>query len=55
MFDLNKNSSFLKNIYVLIILKISNHLSLQISHLSIYVNLLIIYIYIYIKKADINA
>lgn len=55
MFDLNKNSSFLKNIYVLIILKISNHLSFQISHLSIYVNLLIIYIYIYIKKTDINA
>lgn len=55
IFDLNKNSSFMKNIYVLIILKISNHLSFQISHLSIYVNLLIIYIFIYIKKTDINA
>ena len=55
IFDLNKNSSFMKNIYVLIILKISNHLSFQISHLSIYVNLLIIYIFIYIKKTNINA
>ena len=55
MFDLNKNSAFMKNMYVLIILKISNHLSFQISHLSIYVIMLIIYIYIYIKKTDINA
>lgn len=48
MLDLNKNSAFMKNIYVLIILKISNHLSFQISHLSIYVIMLIIYIYTFI-------
>ena len=36
----------MKNIYVLNILKINNHLPFKISHLSIYVNLLIIYIYI---------
>ena len=48
--DLNKDSAFLKNIYVLNILKINNHLPFRISHLSIYVNLLIIYIYLFIKK-----
>ena len=50
--DLNKDSAFMKNIYVLNILKINNHLPFKISHLSIYVNLLIIYIYIYLYKKD---
>ena len=42
----------MKNIYVLNFLKINNHLPFKISHLSIYVNLLIIYIYIYLYKKD---
>ena len=42
----------MKNIYVLNILKINNHLPFKISHLSIYVNLLIIYIHIYLYKKD---